>query len=396
MYDLLVNNARLYPMAVDTAPARESSLGIRDGKIAAMGIEGDARRTYDACGRIVMPAFVDCHTHALYAGNRMKEHMMKLAGATYEEIAKSGGGILSTVSAVHEASEDELVSQTLPRVRALLREGVATIEIKSGYGLSLEHELKMLRAIAKLKTLSPQNIVTTFLGAHAVPQHMSKTEYLDALVEEMLPVIAEEGLAESVDIFVESIAFDTSDLKRYFDRARQLGLKLRAHTEQLSNLGGTELAAREGALSCDHLEHADRDAVEAMAKSGTVAVLLPGAYYFLRETKLPPIALFRELGVPMAIATDLNPGSSPVVSLLTVMHMAAQLFGLTPDEVLLGVSRHAAEALGHANRYGTLRVGGQADFCVWDVPAPDFLLYQLGGVKPDAVFIRGVAVENAN
>lgn len=389
MHDLLVKNARLYPMVEGAEAASETGFCVSGGSIAAMNTGGPARETFDAKGRIVMPGLVDCHTHALYAGNRMNEHSMKLRGASYEEIARAGGGILSTVRAVRRASEDELVSETLPRLRALMREGVTSVEVKSGYGLTLPDELKMLKAVDKLRAHSPLNIEATFLGAHAVPEGKTRQQYMNDVVDRMLPEVARQGLARSVDIFVESIGFEIEDMERLFERARDLGFGLRVHAEQLSNMGAAKVAARLGARSCDHVEYVDNQAIDAMGRAGTVAVLLPGAYYFLRETQKPPVSSFRRANVAMAVATDLNPGSSPIASLLTNMHMAAQFFSLTAEEVLLGVTRNAARALGREDTYGSLQEGRQADFCVWDIPAPEFLTYQLGGIEPDAIFIRG-------
>src|SRR5579872_567071 len=336
VYDLLIRNARIYPLAQDCAPAKARTLAVNGGKIAALGVAEDAaaRETLDARNQVLLPGLVDCHTHALYAGDRMAEHVQKMHGASYADIARAGGGIQTSVKAVRAASEAQLVEQTLPRLEALRSEGVTTVEIKSGYGLDADNELKMLRAIRALRRHISMDIVATFLGAHAVPAGKTRAQYLDEVVDKMLPAVAAEQLADTVDIFVEHIAFSVDDLRRLFDKAQGLGLKLRAHTDQLSNLGATRTAAELGALSCDHLEYSNEDDVRAMAKQGTVAVLLPGAFYFLRETRKPPLELLRQHQVPVAVATDLNPGSSPVASLLTNMHMAGLLFGLTPEEVL--------------------------------------------------------------
>ncbi len=394
VYDLIVRNARLYPMAGNTQCAAATGFAVADGKIEAFDPPPDsqARETYDAKGRVVLPGLVDCHTHALYAGNRMNEHVMKLEGASYEDIALSGGGIRSTVRAVRTASIDTLITETRPRLSALLREGVTTVEIKSGYGLDLHNELKMLEAIQKLDKQVPQKLITTFLGAHAVPEGRDRSEYMDEVVDVMLPAVADKKLADTVDIFVENIGFETADMRRLFERARNLGFKLRAHVEQLSNQQGAITACEFGVLSCDHLEYADTKAIQAMAETGTVAVLLPGAFYFLRESKKPPVELIREHDVPVAVASDLNPGSSPIASLQVNMHMACILFGLTPAEVLLGVTHNAARALGLQNKIGSLETGKQADFCVFDVPAPEFLIYQMGGVVPDTVYVEGQRV----
>lgn len=391
MHDLLVKNARLYPMEHDAAPAAARTLAVDAGRITALGVpeNAPARQVFDAENRVVLPGFVDCHTHALYAGERLAEHSLRLAGASYADIAKSGGGILSSVAKVRAASEAQLISETLPRLRALRAEGVTTIEIKSGYGLDADNELKMLRAIRALRRHLDMDVVATFLGAHALPPDRTHDEYLAEVIEKMLPVVAREKLAEAVDIFVEPIAFSTEDQRQLFNAAQKLELKLRVHSDQLSNLGATSLAAEYGALCCDHLEYAQEQDVAAMAHHGTVAVLLPGAFYFLQESQKPPVDLFRRHGVPMAVATDLNPGTSPIVSLLAAMHLAAHLFGLTPEEALLGATQHAARALGREDKIGSLTPGRHADFTVWDVPSPEFLVYQLGGLQPAATFFKG-------
>jgi len=388
VHDLLIRNARVYTGAGESPAA---TLAVEKGRIAALGGPADApaKETLDAGGQWILPGFVDCHTHALYAGDRMAEHLLKQQGAGYADIAKAGGGIVSTVKAVRAASESQLVEETLPRLEALAAEGVTAVEIKSGYGLDTANELKMLRAIKRLSKHLPMEVTATFIGAHAVPAGMARGDYLRQVLDEMLPAVAEEELANCVDIFVEHIAFDLGDLKRLAERAGRWGLKLRTHTDQLSNLGGTRLAAELGALSCDHLEYSQESDVAAMAKHGTVAVLLPAAFYFLKETKKPPVELFRNHKVPMAVATDLNPGSAPVASLLTAMHMAGILFGLSPAEILDGVTRHAARALGREGKIGALAPGLEADFCLWDVAAPEFLGYQLGGLKPRQRFFKG-------
>lgn len=391
MHDLLIINARLYPLDQDAAVAAARTLAISDGRIAALGVAEDApaKEVFDAGNRLVLPGFIDCHTHALYAGDRMAEHVLKMNGATYAEIARAGGGIRTTVAAVRAASEQQLIEQTLPRLQALRTEGVTCVEIKSGYGLDTETELKMLRAIRSLRRHIDMDIAATFLGAHAIPKDRSREDYLDEVIEKMLPAIAAERLADTVDIFVEHIAFTPDDLQRLFERARKLGLQVRAHSDQLSNMGATTLAAESGALSCDHLEYSNETNIAAMAMHGTVAVLLPAAFYFLRETHKPPVELLRKHRVPMAVATDLNPGSAPVASLLAAMHMAGILFGMTPSEILLGVTRNAAKALGRSGKIGGLSPGHHADFSVWDLPAPEFLTYQLGGLKPTALFFKG-------
>ncbi len=390
MYDLVIRNARVHSFR-DGIAQDAAALAVRDGRIAAIDPPADApaRRVVDAAGRMLLPGFIDCHTHAVFAGNRMNEHAMKLAGASYEEIARAGGGIVATVEAVRKATVEELVAESLPRVQALAAEGVTTLEIKSGYGLSAESEMNMLRAARVLGERLPLSVTTTYLGAHTVPKGRDKNEYLREVID-ALPRIREEGLADAVDIFVERIAFDADDMRALFDAAKALGFRLKAHTDQLSNMQATRIAAGEyGVLSCDHLEYTQEADVRAMAASGTVAVLLPGAFYFIRETKKPPVDLFREHGVPIAIATDINPGTSPIASLLAVMHMSCIFFGLTPEEALLGVTRNAARALGFDDR-GVLAPGMRADFALWDVPAPEFLLYQLGGLRAEKTFIEGI------
>lgn len=370
-------------------PAAEQTLAVTDGRIVGVGVTGPARMTLDAKGRALLPGFIDCHTHTLWAGDRLGEHLMRLAGASYQDIAKAGGGILSTVKAVREASEDQLAASALPRLNALLREGVTNVEIKSGYGLDTESELKMLRAIGRLGEISGIDIHPTFLGAHAIPAGEDADSYLDQVVNEMLPAVAEQDLAEAVDIYVENIAFGVEHMRILFEKAASLGLGCRVHAEQFSDMGASEMAANMGAWSCDHLEHTAEAGAAAMGRAGTAAVLLPGAFYFLKETKKPPVELFREHQVPMALATDLNPGSSPVASLLTCIHMAPVFFGLTPNECLLGVTRHAARALGRSADLGTLEAGKLANFCLWDIADPRALTYQLGGLAPEAVYIRG-------
>ncbi|MDQ2068562.1 imidazolonepropionase [Natronospira sp. AB-CW4] len=369
------------------------SIAVQDGRIAALGVPDDASAvdTIDADGRVLMPGLVDCHTHVLYAGHRMDEHTRKLEGASYEEIARAGGGILSTVNSVRAADEEQLVQESLPRVRALLKEGVTTLEVKSGYGLDTASELKMLRAIRHLDRESPIRISPTFLGAHSIPKDRGREAYMEELLRETLPEVVKQGLADTCDIYVEKIAFTVADMERLFAQAAEAGLRLRAHTDQLSNMGATRRAAELGALSCDHLEYTEAEDIRAMAEHGTAAVILPGAFYFLRETKKPPIAGFREAGIPMAVSTDINPGSSPVVSLQAAMHMAAIFFGMTAEEILLGVTQHAARAMGEGEERGSIEIGKWADLTLWDMPAPEFLIYQLGGIRPDIVFAGGQA-----
>lgn len=371
------------------ALSADTCLGVLDGRIAAIGQPGPARETLDARGMALLPGFIDCHTHALWAGDRLGEHLMRLGGASYQEIAGAGGGILSTVKAVRQTEEQDLAEQALPRLRALLREGVTSVEIKSGYGLDLESELKMLRAIARLGPASGMDVHATFLGAHAVPSGVTADRYMQEVVTHMLPEVAAGALAEAVDIYVEGIAFDTGHMQALFRQAAELGLGCRVHAEQFSDMGASVQAAGLGAWSCDHLEYTGEAGARAMAESGTVAVLLPGAFYFLRETRRPPVEALRRHGVGMALATDLNPGSSPIASLLACIHMAPVLFGMSPDEALLGVTRHAARAIGHGDSLGTLEAGKRANFCLWDLADPRALTYQLGGLLPQAVYIEG-------
>ena len=385
MAELFFHNGRVYPKADGDEVV--DCFAVEQGRIVSVGEPVAAARSIDLGGRLVLPGFIDCHTHLLWAGDRADEFALRQAGADYAEIARAGGGILSTVRAVRAADEDTLVALALPRLEALAAEGVTCVEIKSGYGLDLDTELKMLRAIRRLDTLQPLRIRATFLGAHTVPQERSRADYLDEVITRMLPAIAAQRLADLVDVYVEDIAFSIDDMARLFTAARALGFGLRAHTGQLSDAGATAAACRLGALSCDHLEHADADAVESMAQHGAVAVLLPGAWYCLREKRLPPVELLRARGVPMAVASDANPGTSPLVSLLTALHMSVVFFGLTPGEALAGVTRHAGRALGLA--LGELSPGLPADFSAWDLERPALLGYQLGGLRPHAVFVGG-------
>ncbi len=352
------------------------------GRIVYAGLEADAPRAeteVDCEGRWITPALVDCHTHLVYGGNRAREFELRLAGASYEEIARAGGGILSTVAATRAASENELVAQALKRLDALIGEGVGAIEIKSGYGLDLAAERKMLRAARRLARERQIVLKTSFLGAHALPTEYKERRgaYVD-LVAEMIPALAAEGLVDAVDGFCETIAFNKQEIARVFDAARRAGLPVKLHAEQLSNLGGAALAASYGALSADHLEYLDDEGAAAMARAGTVAVLLPGAFYTLRERQAPPVAALRRHGVPIAVATDSNPGSSPLTSLLTALNMAATLFRLTIEECLLGATKHAARALGLESELGSLEVGKAAHFALWDIERPAELVYRIG------------------
>ncbi len=331
-------------------------------------------------GRLVTPALIDCHTHLVYGGSRATEFELRLNGASYEEISRNGGGILSTVTATRNASENELLAQSLPRLDALLSEGVATIEIKSGYGLDIETEIKMLRVARQLGKERSVRVKTSFLGAHAIPPEFSgkADAYIDFVCEEVLPAVHYENLADAVDGFCENIAFSPNQISRVFEKAKSFGLPVKLHAEQLSNLGGATLAAKYGALSADHLEFLDQTGVEVMAESGTVAVLLPGAFYTLRETQLPPLDSLRKAEVPIAIATDCNPGSSPLTSILLCMNMSCTLFRMTPEEALCGVTIVAAQALGIGDEVGTIEVGKKAELAVWNLDQPAELAYRAG------------------
>ena len=357
----------------------------RDGRIVFAGPETDlpsasSSEIIDCEGRWITPGLIDCHTHLVHAGNRAHEFELRLNGATYEEVARAGGGIVSSVRSLRAASEAALVKQTLPRLDALMAEGVTTVEVKSGYGLDLENEAKSLKAARALEDARPVTVRTTFLGAHALPPEANgdKDAYIAEVVGEMLPAIHAAGLADAVDGFCEGIAFSPDQIAKVFDKAHALGLPVKLHADQLSNLDGAALAARYGALSADHLEYASDAGASAMAKSGTVGVILPGAYYFIRETRKPPIDAFRKHGVAMAVATDNNPGTSPLTSLLLTMNMAATLFHMTVEECLAGVTRNAAKALGLQAETGTLASGKWADFAIWDIDRPAELVYRMG------------------
>jgi imidazolonepropionase len=381
-------NARLATLAPDKAGLGEVERGLvaaEDGRIlyagAADGASAfEAAETTDCEGRWITPGLIDPHTHLVYAGDRAAEFEMRLAGATYEDIARAGGGILSTMRAVRAADEAMLVGETLPRLDALIAEGVTTVEVKSGYGLSLEDELKSLRAARALSEARDVSVTTTLLAAHALPPEYAADPngYIDLVCGAILPAAARDGLADAVDAFCEGIAFSPAQVRRVFEVARALGLPVKLHAEQLSNLHGAALAAGFNALSADHLEHLDADGVAAMARAGTVAVLLPGAFYFTRETTAPPVAGLRAAGVPMALATDCNPGTSPLTSPLLVMNMAATLFRLTVTECLAGVTREAARALGRAGEVGTLEPGKWCDLAIWDIERPAELVYRIG------------------
>lgn len=372
-------------------------IAAHQGRIVHVGAAGsDAHlqpaRRIDAGGRWISPGLIDCHTHLVYAGNRATEFEQRLQGVSYADIARAGGGIVSTVSATRAASDAELLAQSLPRLDAMLAEGLTTIEIKSGYGLTLEDETKQLRVARQLGDVRAVEVVPTFLGAHAVPPGRDAQDYIDEVCTVMIPAVAAQQLAEAVDVFCENIAFSPAQAEQVFVAARQHGLAVKIHAEQLSNQHGAALAARYGALSADHIEHLDDDGIAAMRTAGTVAVLLPGAFYFTRDTTLPPLAALRAAGVPLALATDSNPGTSPLTSPLLAMNMAATLFRMTVDECIAGFTREAARALGRADRMGRLAVGQDCNLAVWDIQAPADLVYRIGFNPLHARVMRGEPV----
>ncbi|QYX57665.1 imidazolonepropionase [Roseovarius sp. SCSIO 43702] len=368
-----------YGLVPDGAVAMEGERIAWAGPSADLPARFAAMERREMGGRLVTPAFIDCHTHIVSGGDRAREFEMRLEGASYEEVARAGGGIVSTVRATREADEESLLAQALPRVDALLAEGVAVLEIKSGYGLDTDTELRMLRVARRIGQERPVRVLTTFLGAHAVPPEYEgrPDAYIDEVCIPALRAAQAEGLVDAVDGFCEGIAFQPDQIARVFDVARELGLPVKLHAEQLSNLGGAKLAARYGALSADHIEYLDEDGVEAMARAGTTAVILPGAFYTLRETQAPPIESLRRHGVPMALATDVNPGSSPLTSLLLAMNMGCTLFRMTPAEALAGVTVNAARALGLSDT-GRIAEGCRADLSVWNVAQPAELSYRIG------------------
>jgi imidazolonepropionase len=387
-FDAIWHDARLATLAPDRpglGVVQGGAVAALDGRIAFVGVEADLPTGWDARertsldGRWVTPGLIDCHTHLVHAGDRAHEFELRLKGASYEEIARQGGGILSTVKATRAASEDDLVAQTLPRLDRLMAEGVTMIEIKSGYGLNMETEARMLRAGRRLGVERDIDVVTSFLGAHALPPEAQgdKEHYIDQVCH-MIPALAQEKLADAVDAFCEGIAFSPEQTARIFAAAKRAALPVKLHADQLSNLHGARLAAEYGALSADHLEYSDEDGVAAMANSGTVATLLPGAFYVLRERQVPPVDALRRHCVPIAIATDCNPGTSPVTSLLLIMNMAATLFRLTVDEALIGVTRAAARALGRLAQVGTLEAGKRCDLAIWSIDRPAELVYRVG------------------
>ncbi|MBO9378257.1 imidazolonepropionase [Sphingomonas histidinilytica] len=384
--DRLWRDARLATMAGNGLGIVEDGVvAASGGRILYAGSAADApafdpERAETLDGRWITPGLIDCHTHLVHGGDRAHEFELRLAGASYEEIARAGGGIVSTMRATRNADEARLVELALLRLDALIAEGATTVEVKSGYGLTVADELKMLRAARRLGEARPVGIRTTLLGAHALPPEYAGDAdgYVELVCREMIPAAAREGLADAVDAFCEGIGFTPAQTQRVFDAARAAGLAVKLHAEQLSNLHGAQLAAEAGALSADHLEYLDADGIAAMARAGTVATLLPGAYYFVRETKLPPVDGLRAAGVPIAIATDCNPGTSPLTSLLLTMNMGATLFRLTVDECLAGVTRNAAHALGLQAEIGTLEPGKSCDLAIWDIERPAELVYRIG------------------
>lgn len=397
-WDLLLVDARLATMRdgqADYGVIEDAAIAVQDGVLQWLGPRSElpalqAAETRSVAGKWITPALIDCHTHLVFAGDRAAEYEMRQGGASYEDIARAGGGIMSTVRATRDASTDELLASAVRRARALLLDGVATIEIKSGYGLDFESEIKSLEVARRIGVATGQSIHCTLLAAHTVPPEFAANAdaYVDMICDRLLPEVAQRGLADAVDAYCESIAFTTQQVARVFARASELGLPVKLHADQLSDSGGAALAAQFGALSADHLEYTSAAGVQAMAAAGTTAVLLPGAYVSLNETQLPPIAELRAQGVPLAVATDCNPGTSPLLSLRTAMGLASRVFGLTPEESLAGATRNAARALGLVDR-GTLEFGKRADLAIWDVNHPQDLSYWLGGQPLAGLLIAG-------
>lgn len=409
--DLLIKNVQLASMQDNGAPYghfREATVAIQDGKLVYVGSGDDCAylnsslidspqtgtRLIDGQGKWLTPGLLDCHTHLVYGGDRATEFEQRLQGVSYADIAIAGGGIKSTVKATREASFDSLLTSALHRSKCLLKEGVTTVEIKSGYGLDLDTEIKMLEVAKALENQLPINVQTTFLGAHAVPaEYAGKAdEYVDFVCRHVMPVVAEKQLASCVDVFCESIGFTPEQTRKVFTTAKELGLNVKAHVEQLTDLKGAVLAAEFDAQSVDHIEYLDEQDIPAIQQAGCVAVLLPGAFYYLNETQKPPVAALRNHNVPMAVATDLNPGSSPLASLLTAMNMSSVLFGLTPEEALRGTTVNAAKALGLANK-GVIATGMDADLCLWDIQHPSELVYAINQHRPEMILVGGKHVE---
>jgi imidazolonepropionase len=394
-FDSVWTNVHLVTMADGDAEIRDAALAVRDGRIAWLGPRSQLPRgsigaSHDGAGAWVTPGLMDCHTHIVYAGNRSSEFEARLGGASYAEIAQAGGGIAATVRATRAASEDELYRASLPRVRSLLAEGVTTLEIKSGYGLELEAEAKMLRVARRFGVELPVTVRTTCLAAHALPPEFAgrADDYIDEICDRMLPALADQGLVDAVDAFCDTIGFTPAQTQRVFNAAWQRWLPVKLHAEQLSDQSGAELIAKAGGLSADHLEWLSPTGIAAMAGAGTVAVLLPGAFYFLRETRLPPVQGLRDARVRIAVATDCNPGTSPLTSILLAMNMACTLFRLTPHEALAGTTINAAHALGLHSEVGSLEVGKRADFVLWDIERPADLCYSIG-FNPCRTVVKG-------
>lgn len=405
-YDCLVHNATLASFAHQDAAYGEiigKTVAIKDGRIEILSdndprvASQNATQNIDAAGQWMTPGLIDCHTHLVFGGNRANEFEWRLQGETYEAISKRGGGIVSTVTATRQLSEAQLFDQSAPRLERLLDEGVTSVEIKSGYGLSLEHEIKMLKVARALGEAYPVTVSTTFLGAHAVPPEFAsltdaKQRYIDHVCSDMLPAVADLGLADAVDVFCEGIGFSAKQCEQVFLAAKSLNLPIKGHVEQLSDLGGAVLAARHKALSVDHVEYVQADDVAALIN--TVAVLLPAAFYFLHETQQPPIAAFRQHNIAMAVATDLNPGTAPLASLLTAVNQACVLFGLTPEEALMGATKHAAKALNLSNK-GIIRTGMDADLALWNIQHPAELAYGINFHRPTAIWQNGKLIRLA-
>lgn len=405
-WDTVWINANLATMADTGAPygtIRHAAIATKGDRIVWSGPMADlpgkpdavANEVVDLADKWITPGLVDCHTHLVFGGSRAGEFEQRLQGVSYEEISRAGGGIVSTMKATREATEDDLVSAGLPRLSNLIREGVTTVEIKSGYGLETAAEMKQLTAARALGAKLPVGVQTTFLGAHALPPEFGgrQDDYIELVIEEMLPAVAANGTADAVDAFCESIGFTTAETEAVFKAAQVFGLPVKLHAEQLSDQGGAALAARYGALSADHLEFVSEDGIRAMAAAGTVAVLLPGAYYTLRETKMPPVDLFRKHNVPIAIASDFNPGSSPIPSLLLMLNMSCTLFRMTPEEALAGATRNAACALGLQADRGTLEVGKRADLAIWNIDQPAELAYWAGYNPLNTLVHNGAVVD---